>query len=247
MQPGKDEKKKHECTECKRTFSTKSRLDTHLNTHTGEKPFLCDICGKNFSQSGNLTMHKRIHSEERPFKCNHKDCKYAAKTKFSLLSHVKRLHPHAIASDIITIPGKKAEKDHKCDKCGKNFLWLSHLTLHLISHEKIRPFSCAICRKTFKYKYQLNGHMKKVHPKEETASSSKNSQKLPSQSHNKISAAVSSETHDKSQNDQHEQSSEMAFLCDLCNFRTWSKEKWFMHKQRHADESKFKESAKISD
>ncbi|XP_023242551.1 zinc finger protein 431-like isoform X2 [Centruroides sculpturatus] len=154
------------------------------------------------------------------------------------------------------IPGKKAEKDYKCEKCGKTFRFLSTLRIHLTSHEKYRPFSCNICKKTFKHKYQLNRHMKKVHPQEQIAYSSKflqsceqNSQKLPSQSHNKISAAVSSETDEKSQNGQHEQLSEMAFRCDLCNFRTWSKEKWFMHKQRHADENKFKiiESAETSD
>ncbi|XP_023230681.1 zinc finger protein 91-like [Centruroides sculpturatus] len=164
-----DEKKIHECIECKQIFQSKLHLDVHLRSHTGEKPFPCDICGKNFSQSGNLTIHKRTHSKERPFKCS---CGYATTRKFHLLSHVKRLHPNAIASDIITIP-RKESKDHKCNKCGRSFPWLSTLTKHLISHEKSRPFSCDICKKTYKHKNDLKTHMKIAHPQEQTACSSK--------------------------------------------------------------------------
>ncbi|XP_023217485.1 zinc finger protein 254-like [Centruroides sculpturatus] len=176
MQPEKDEKKEHQCAVCKMQFHTKKNLDRHLRTHTGEKPHECDICKRKFSQSGNLLSHKRIHSDERPFICNYTDCGYTAKRKDTLITHVKLAHKEAIVSEVIITPPKKPKKAkevHKCHKCDKSFEWLSTLTLHLTSHEKKRPCSCDICKKTFKHKYQLNRHMKKVHPQEETASSSK--------------------------------------------------------------------------
>ncbi|XP_067131396.1 zinc finger protein 829-like [Centruroides vittatus] len=87
-----DEEKIYECTECKKKFHTKSKLDIHIRVHTGEKPYECNICGKRFSQSGNLQRHKIIHSEERPFKCNYKDCTYAAKRKDNVIDHINREH-----------------------------------------------------------------------------------------------------------------------------------------------------------
>ncbi|XP_023229022.1 zinc finger protein 737-like [Centruroides sculpturatus] len=95
------------------------------------------------------------------------------KRKFDLLSHVKRLHRHSIASDIITIPQKNSKEDHKCNKCGKSFRWLSTFRTHQTSHGKNRPFSCDICKKTFKYKFELNRHVKIVHSKKKIASFSK--------------------------------------------------------------------------
>ncbi|CRK27110.1 hypothetical protein BN1708_004332 [Verticillium longisporum] len=52
-------------------FSQKSKLDRHLQvhtgsmhtrTHTGDKPLACNICGRTFSESSNLSKHRRTHN-----------------------------------------------------------------------------------------------------------------------------------------------------------------------------------------
>ncbi|KAG1143584.1 hypothetical protein G6F37_002040 [Rhizopus arrhizus] len=51
------------CSECSKTFSRPSALQTHSYTHTGEKPHACDIpgCGRRFTVTSNLRRHLRVH------------------------------------------------------------------------------------------------------------------------------------------------------------------------------------------
>lgn len=57
--------KKHFCCYCGKGFIRPSALQTHIYSHTGEKPFTCKEpnCNKSFSVVSNLRRHMKIHEK----------------------------------------------------------------------------------------------------------------------------------------------------------------------------------------
>ncbi|KAG7154652.1 zinc finger protein 37 homolog [Homarus americanus] len=54
--------KKFKCQTCNKSFVYKGKLQSHVRSHTGEKPFVCHVCRSTFSQRCNLTAHiKSVH------------------------------------------------------------------------------------------------------------------------------------------------------------------------------------------
>lgn len=75
----------HACTKCERGFNSRASLESHLRTHTGERPFVCDLCNKPFSQSSSLNLHKKtIHHRIHLYTCEVCD------RGFSCISNLKR-------------------------------------------------------------------------------------------------------------------------------------------------------------
>jgi hypothetical protein len=58
--------KKHKCKVCDKRFTRPSSLQTHMYSHTGEKPFCCEVegCGRHFSVVSNLRRHRKVHKGE---------------------------------------------------------------------------------------------------------------------------------------------------------------------------------------
>lgn len=58
--------KKHKCKVCDKRFTRPSSLQTHMYSHTGEKPFSCEVegCGRQFSVVSNLRRHRKVHKGE---------------------------------------------------------------------------------------------------------------------------------------------------------------------------------------
>lgn len=67
--------KKHKCKVCDKRFTRPSSLQTHMYSHTGEKPFACDVegCGRHFSVVSNLRRHKKVHKGDAPSEAGSED------------------------------------------------------------------------------------------------------------------------------------------------------------------------------
>ncbi|EPQ52201.1 hypothetical protein GLOTRDRAFT_132317 [Gloeophyllum trabeum ATCC 11539] len=66
--PGKKKPKTHECAICHKVFPRPSGLSTHMNSHSGDKPFKCPIptCDKYFTVRSNAKRHLRTHRSLSP-------------------------------------------------------------------------------------------------------------------------------------------------------------------------------------
>ncbi|VDB88814.1 unnamed protein product [Peniophora sp. CBMAI 1063] len=55
--------KMHPCPECDKSFPRPSALTTHMNVHSGEKPWRCPVstCAKSFAVRSNARRHMRTH------------------------------------------------------------------------------------------------------------------------------------------------------------------------------------------
>ncbi|VDN56606.1 unnamed protein product, partial [Dracunculus medinensis] len=68
--PTKRKKEIVQCEYCLTVLKHPSKIDAHMRTHTGEKPFQCHICHRKFTQRTPLRMHVRRHNNELPFECS---------------------------------------------------------------------------------------------------------------------------------------------------------------------------------
>ncbi|PTD12273.1 hypothetical protein HYE67_008995 [Fusarium culmorum] len=144
-------------------FSQKSKLERHMQTHTGstpiDKPVKCDICGIMLSAKQSLEQHMRTHSGEKPWKCEHEGCGARFKQQSALTMHM-RTHT--------------GEKPLMCEICGKRFGESSNLSKHRRTHNVRGSHVCEHCGKDFHRLDQLRRHLQ-THLPDGSRKSSKSS------------------------------------------------------------------------
>jgi hypothetical protein len=79
----------YQCDFCERIFGSKSHLQSHLVTHTGERAFNCRLCQKTFGRKSTLRAHMTTHTKTSNFMCT--VCEKACNDNNSLEEHI-RMH-----------------------------------------------------------------------------------------------------------------------------------------------------------
>lgn len=102
-------------------------MNSHIETHNGEKKFLCKFCGKGFLHTGQLKNHERCHTGEKPYKCN---------VHFVFLNFLFKIMKEN--NLLITL-----------QQCNKSFSHGESLITHSSIHTGIKPYACTCCGKQF--------------------------------------------------------------------------------------------------
>jgi general transcription factor IIIA len=129
---------KYFCTydSCTKGYDRPSKLQTHIYTHTGERPFGCteDSCDKTFYKSEHLKAHiQNNHSDIRKHVCE------------------------------FLVPTTDEVGEIGGQRCGMTFTTSTRLKRHLANHEKIEELRCSECTQTFRKMDTLQRHIKKDH------------------------------------------------------------------------------------
>lgn len=83
--------RKFHCTLCDRRFSHSHHLKTHMNRHTGVRPFQCEQCVKSFFDKTTLREHiKSVHLNLKAYAC--KICSRTFNRSGNMRAHMLKTH-----------------------------------------------------------------------------------------------------------------------------------------------------------
>ena len=134
------------CEVCQKVFNAPNALKSHEYMHEGERR-PCSICGKEVLEKRlkkHLETHQ-LHQGEKTVKCTECDGMYYTE------EHMKT-HRSACHSD----------KIKKCPKCDYSTTKKS-IYRHMVMCSKETKYKCDECELSFKDKYYVASHKKKVH------------------------------------------------------------------------------------
>jgi DNA-directed RNA polymerase subunit RPC12/RpoP/ribosomal protein L37AE/L43A len=152
--PRPREEGKWKCTECEMTFKKPSLLNSHLESHSDERPYPCpwEGCTSAFKRPQHLDRHYRAHTKDFDFICPWEGCGRGFVEKWLLDDHY-RTHLR--------------KKSYVCDYegCTKSFQTQQTLQAHMAEHGVVRTFAClhADCDASFPRMEALEKHVERFH------------------------------------------------------------------------------------
>ena len=138
------------CQKCEQAFQSVRTLLSHVRVdHFKHLPFKCDQCDKCFDLESKLNKHvKTVHATEFNYQCD--KCEKCFKLQSSLYSHMKGVH---------------GNETFHCDKCEFVAKTMGNLRTHQARQHSSGQWICDQCGKVFKNPESLKGHKANSHRK----------------------------------------------------------------------------------
>ncbi|CAL1279633.1 unnamed protein product [Larinioides sclopetarius] len=174
-QDGSTYKKNHECLFCDYSTGHLAHLKRHINSHTGERPYICSVCGQDFRQKAHLKRHMTTHSTERPYKCNiceksFKRIEYLKQHKLCLDIRIGDIHGRVCADTGATssiavaenkfVHGVETYEQYEASSFDNSSQNSDYMKCHILSQMDDHLFNCDLCGKSFRQKSNLNNHVR---------------------------------------------------------------------------------------
>ena len=165
------------CTMCSLVFPTEARLRTHAVSHSTEAYHRCPLCTLKYKRASDLNRHmKRKHNIRlREY--------YTSEQSEPLNLCVKKAAPSIMVAPVmasgdqpldlsVKAPAKALParpnfgadgEGLRCNHCAYIAKWPSDLQRHMLVHSMEKRFRCTMCQRRYKYKFDLNMHLRKMH------------------------------------------------------------------------------------
>lgn len=145
----------YECHVCNQLFAQAAHLTAHLNSHTGNRPYICPAieCPYRTTQSSHLNVHVPRHTGDLPHKCHIPGCVYQCTTKGAMRDHIRSWHTK--------------EEPYACLEpgCNRTYSSGSSLRAHVKTHTKVYNQICpdTLCGNVYWNATSLAAHVKSHH------------------------------------------------------------------------------------
>ncbi|CAG0916999.1 unnamed protein product [Notodromas monacha] len=160
---------------CGKVLSYSENLRKHKKRAHASGSLKCLVCGLKFEDEHSLALHRKRHDGIKPYKCLDDDCDKAFEYKSQLTRHKKtHIHvcekddcgsTHATHGELRRHLAERHKEDRyvSCPDCGFVPSDPKFLFEHMSSHSKLDPFACSVCDRKYKYKKNLDQHIRAAH------------------------------------------------------------------------------------
>ncbi|XP_065078973.1 zinc finger protein 568-like [Ochlerotatus camptorhynchus] len=196
---------KHKCFICDREHETNEEYDYHLSQHNDMLPYQCERCVTEKVVIRTLpSLNKHFMMHLKPLKCRTCDARFSSYGP--RLIHEKNYHT--------------VSESVSCEICGEVALSQQRYDEHLKTHTDLEVVTCRTCDKQCITAYDLNVHMKSIHP----SSASFNYEELSTMDPN-VTFDVSPECANEKPKKE--------YFCIECNKALPNRNSYYSHMQSH--------------